>query len=190
MRGGRVASHAITRESVADLSVKCPKCGYERRLTDSAPEWQCPSCQVAYAKAAQSLVQGASVKPRAQRIAPRATLEPVEADSDELESRLARGQKIVIYSILLNFVLRGLDQSHVAPDWGLYVLYFSTAAYSLLGVLKICSGLQKSQGTKILFMVLSYFPLINLIALVYLNVQATRRLRQAGWAVGLLGARQ
>jgi len=115
---------------------------------------------------------------------------PVEADSDELEWLLSRGQKIVIYSILLNFVLRAFDRTQVAADWVIYVLYFCTAAYSLLGVLKICSGLQKSQGMKILFMVLSYFPLINLIVLVYLNVQATRRLRQAGWTVGLLGARQ
>src|SRR5262249_42141377 len=116
--------------------------------------------------------------------------DPVEPDSDELEWMLSRGQKIVIYSILLNFVLRGLDQSHVVPDWVSYVLYFCTAAYSLFGVLKICSGLQKSQNMKIVFMVLSYFPLINLIALVYLNVRATRKLRQAGWRVGLLGARQ
>jgi len=176
------------------LSVKCPKCGYERRPTDSAPQWQCPSCHVAHVKAAQA--QDVSAKPRvqptAQRVPPtqRAAVEPVEVDSDELEWLLSRGQKIVIYSILLNFVLRGLDQGHVATDWVIYGLYFCTAAYSLLGVLKICSGLQKSQGTKILFMVLSYFPLINLIALVYLNVQATRRLRQAGWTVGLLGARQ
>jgi hypothetical protein len=175
--------------------VKCPKCGYERRPTDSAPQWQCPSCHVAYVKAAQ--VQDVSAKPQlqptAQRVQPttrRATVEPVEVDSDELERLLSRGQKIVIYSILLNFLLRGLDRGHVAPDGVIYGLYFCTAAYSLLGVLKICSGLRKSQGTKILFMVLSYFPLINLIALVYLNVQATRSLRQAGWTVGLLGARQ
>lgn len=28
----------------------CPKCSYARKDTDSAPEWQCPSCQVAYKK--------------------------------------------------------------------------------------------------------------------------------------------
>ena len=33
---------------------KCPKCGYERKATDSAPEWQCPSCGVAYAKVSGS----------------------------------------------------------------------------------------------------------------------------------------
>ena len=30
----------------------CPKCNYVRQPTDQAPEWQCPSCQVAYSKAA------------------------------------------------------------------------------------------------------------------------------------------
>jgi hypothetical protein len=152
--------------------MKCPKCGYERRPTDSAPDWQCPSCNVAYVKAAPA--QAAEL----------------EEDSGESEWLLSRGQKIVIHSILFNFLLRAADQGHLLPPWLSYLLYFCTAAYSLLGVVKICSGLEKSQGAKILFMVLSYFPLINLVALVYLNVQATRKLRQAGWTVGLLGARQ
>lgn len=29
----------------------CPKCSYVRKPSDEAPEWQCPSCQVAYIKA-------------------------------------------------------------------------------------------------------------------------------------------
>jgi hypothetical protein len=29
----------------------CPKCGYVRQKEEAAPEWQCPSCQVVYAKA-------------------------------------------------------------------------------------------------------------------------------------------
>jgi hypothetical protein len=28
----------------------CPKCGYVRKSTDIAPDWQCPSCGIAYAK--------------------------------------------------------------------------------------------------------------------------------------------
>lgn len=31
--------------------MKCPKCGYTRRMGETAPDWQCPSCGVAYAKA-------------------------------------------------------------------------------------------------------------------------------------------
>jgi glutaredoxin len=30
---------------------RCPKCRYERQATDTAPEWQCPSCGIAYSKA-------------------------------------------------------------------------------------------------------------------------------------------
>ena len=33
--------------------MKCPKCQYERKSTDTAPDWQCPACGVAYAKAGQ-----------------------------------------------------------------------------------------------------------------------------------------
>lgn len=29
----------------------CPRCSYIRKDTDTCPEWQCPSCQVAYIKA-------------------------------------------------------------------------------------------------------------------------------------------
>ena len=31
--------------------MKCPKCGYTRKFGETAPEWQCPSCGIAYAKA-------------------------------------------------------------------------------------------------------------------------------------------
>ena len=33
--------------------MKCPKYSYERKPTDHAPEWQCPSCGVAYVKVLQ-----------------------------------------------------------------------------------------------------------------------------------------
>ena len=31
-------------------TVKCPKCSYKRQPSDTAPDWQCPSCGIAYAK--------------------------------------------------------------------------------------------------------------------------------------------
>ncbi len=30
--------------------MKCPKCSYIRSQTDLAPDWQCPSCGIAYVK--------------------------------------------------------------------------------------------------------------------------------------------
>ena len=43
----------------------CPNCQYARKATDSAPDWQCPSCQLAYNKAA-----GAPVTADYGRLAP------------------------------------------------------------------------------------------------------------------------
>jgi len=33
----------------------CPKCAYARQAADTAPDWQCPSCGIAYAKASADL---------------------------------------------------------------------------------------------------------------------------------------
>lgn len=33
------------------FSQPCPNCQYQRKQTDQAPDWQCPACGVAYAKA-------------------------------------------------------------------------------------------------------------------------------------------
>ncbi len=38
------------KSAVTNIPTKCPECGYERRPTDKAPEWQCPSCHIGYHK--------------------------------------------------------------------------------------------------------------------------------------------
>ena len=49
------------------MTIQCPKCRYSRRDTDTAPDWQCPSCGVAYSKAAEAArgVPGAAAVPGA-----------------------------------------------------------------------------------------------------------------------------
>lgn len=184
--------------------MKCPMCGYERRPSDEAPAWQCPSCKVAYVKAAAAAVSF-QAEPAVNKGAPKAAPIPAseaasrreraeqdrdEAAADLREWQAARGQKILIYCILLNFVLRAADRAQVFPDLVMLGLSLLTTAWSLLGIVRISSALQRSQGRKILFMVLTFFPLINLIVMVYLSVKATRLLREAGWTVGFLGARR
>ena len=44
---------------------RCPKCRYERQPADTAPDWQCPSCGVAYAKVEGSAAPVA-MEPRMQ----------------------------------------------------------------------------------------------------------------------------
>lgn len=171
--------------------MKCPKCGYVRLATDVAPEWQCPSCHVAYVKARASADEPSPTRPAPS--APRVTkLAPAPAetdDQDDLAELAASGQKIVIYSILLNFVVRGMLQGNMVAPLVATVMAFGLAAYSLVGVLRICSALRKSQNQKLMFMALTCTPWLNLVALVVLNAKATALLRAAGWRVGLLGAR-
>lgn len=37
-------------KSTGKTPLKCPQCEYERKPTDKTPEWQCPSCHIAYNK--------------------------------------------------------------------------------------------------------------------------------------------
>lgn len=47
----------------------CLKCQYQRKPSDEAPAWQCPSCGVAYIKAEQARSDTAEARPRARPVA-------------------------------------------------------------------------------------------------------------------------
>ena len=125
--------------------MKCSKCGYVRLVTDVAPEWQCPSCQVAYVKARASTGESAAAgsTPSSSRVPKLAPASVGTDDPDELAALAASGQKIVIYSILLNFVVRGMLQANVVAPLVAMVMAFGVAAYSLVGVLRILLGAQE-----------------------------------------------
>ena len=110
-------------------------------------------------------------------------------EQEILQGLAAHGQKIVIRCIVLTFILRAAEKAQAMPSFVLQSLFFCVMIYSLLGVVRICSGLGESQNKKIVFMVLAFFPIVNLVALVYLSVRASKMLRSAGWTVGLFGAR-
>lgn len=110
-------------------------------------------------------------------------------EPEMLQALAAHGQKIVIRCVVLSFVLRAAERAESLPGWALQVLFFCVAVYSLVGVVRICSGLGESQNKKIVFMVLAFIPVVNLAALVYLSIRTSRMLRSAGWTVGLFGAR-
>jgi len=109
-------------------------------------------------------------------------------DGSDLD-KAASGQKILIYSIVLGFVFNAVTRAGAHPAIAL-ALTAALAVYSLLGVVRLGSGLGKSTGATIAFMVLSFVPLANIVTWIVLSVQATRRMRAAGWSVGLLGARE
>ncbi|MGB0127028.1 MAG: hypothetical protein WBP72_05255, partial [Rhodocyclaceae bacterium] len=121
---------------------------------------------------------------------PPQSVEPAKVAVEDHDLLLAaRGQTLVIYAIALNFVFQAAARSLAMPDLLLLILGIVVTAFTVNGVLKICSGLGRSQGRKIAFMVAAVLPLINLLALVHLSLKTTKALRKAGWKVGLFGAR-
>lgn len=116
--------------------------------------------------------------------APRARVEGALETSEGVE-KLASGQKLVIYAILLNLAALAL-QVAVGPLGGL--LGIAGLVLSLIGVVRLGVGFGLSVFLRIVLCILMFVPLLNLIALLVMNSRATARLREAGYKVGLLGA--
>ncbi|MCD6078493.1 MAG: hypothetical protein K0R89_2431 [Ramlibacter sp.] len=119
-------------------------------------------------------------------------------DDDDVEEEIedgvdldkaAKGQRMLALSILGTLLVNGAARSGVLPVLPVFALYVALGIYSLLGVVRLSSGLGKPTGSTIFYMVLTFVPLVSLVAWITLSVQATRKLRSAGWRVGLLGAR-
>ena len=68
----------------AAIGKVCPKCSYKRTAADTAPDWQCPKCGVAYAKAAAAGAPVASAPATEPAFAPAA--EATSAPSGFVES--------------------------------------------------------------------------------------------------------
>jgi rubredoxin len=51
------------REAMAE-GTKCPKCGYVRKKDELVPDWQCPACQVVYAKAQPAALAAGEYMPQ------------------------------------------------------------------------------------------------------------------------------
>jgi len=105
--------------------------------------------------------------------------------NDASIDKIARGQRLVVYAFILYFVAMAL-QSTLGLITGLVAL--AALVMALIGVFCLSSGMGHASGLKILWIVLMFVPLINLITLLRLNSSATKALRAAGYRVGLLGA--
>ena len=115
------------------------------------------------------------------------TMTPPPAIEPPTIKKLASGQKLVIYAVLVNFLTIGL-QVAFGDIAGLVAII--AVVLSVIGIFRLASGFSYSVGIKILLVALMFIPLINIIALLKLNSRATKALRAAGFKVGLLGARR
>jgi hypothetical protein len=115
---------------------------------------------------------------------PETELNDSESSNLIIES-VASGQKLIIYAILINLAATVL-QIAVHPAIGLLGLV--SLVMSIIGIIKLSTGLGSSLIAKIIYVVLMFLPLINLITLLVLNASATKALRANGYKVGLMGA--
>ncbi|RUL64580.1 hypothetical protein EKH79_09155 [Dyella dinghuensis] len=119
--------------------------------------------------------------------APKSSVEDVVEHSAALE-QVAGGQKLIIYSILLYFVGMAMNRSFAG---GLtLVCVLASLALSITGIIRLCNGMGYSTLNKVFLIISLFLPLVNLIVLVSLSIRATSRLKEAGYKVGLLGARR
>jgi hypothetical protein len=116
--------------------------------------------------------------------APKAPIQAIAGDPVRIEE-IASGQKLVIYAILVNIAAIALQLviGRIAGVLGLVALVMS-----ILGVLRLASGMSMAVASKVLLIVAMFIPLVGLITLLVLNSRATRHLTSAGYKVGLLGA--
>ena len=99
--------------------------------------------------------------------------------------KIASGQKMIIYGILLYFLGVG-GQFVIGPIAILLVL--GTFILGIIGIVRLASGFNYSVFRIILLIIGMIIPLVGLLILLSLNARATKELRASGYKVGLLGA--
>jgi hypothetical protein len=119
-------------------------------------------------------------------MATQAPLGPSEALLGRGLSKVASGQRLIIYAILLNLV--SLFVKGTAGDVAGLAAGIVATVVALVGLFRLAPGMGYAVGWRVLLAVLMVIPLIGLITLVILNSRATKALRAGGYKVGLLGA--
>lgn len=99
----------------------CPKCAYERQPTDdTTPDWQCPSCGIAYAKyEATHPVEAApaATKPDIKKPAPAVEEPDIEIADDEPKSNALKiaVPVIAVLVLIIYFATRSSPAPEIKP---------------------------------------------------------------------------
>jgi hypothetical protein len=122
---------------------------------------------------------------------PTAPVDGPTLDADRAKLRdIARHQRTINLMILAQFLLYLAAAATREVDGSAFVVGLVALvilALSLLATFRL-AGTLYTTPMAILYGILMFAPCIGLIVLLLLNQEATRRLRNAGFKVGLLGA--
>lgn len=107
------------------------------------------------------------------------------ADQDDHQlDKVASGQKLVIYAVIVNFIASSQGKLPMLAT----TLAVVALVMAIMGILRLATGLRLSAAAKTLTVLATFIPLVNIIVLLILSSKATKLLREAGFTVGLLGA--
>jgi len=163
------------------MSVVCGKCNYLRKEVEYVPEWQCPSCGVAYNKVNKAQVNQAEAKQN--------TNNPInhiqQTDTGTEAQAVITGQSYMVYGVLLSLLL--FSFKFLFNDT-LFSIFSGLLLFLMIfGILKILSNLGEKTIFKVIYIIFLFFPLLNLFVLFSVNSRAKKYLKEQGYNVGALG---
>jgi len=109
----------------------------------------------------------------------------LDKEKSDRMKKMAKGQKMVIYSVVINLL-----SMFLLASLGLLGLVISIASLviSFVGVFLVLSADKINVIYKVIVFILLFVPLFNLLVLLRLNGRATKALKESGYKVGFLGA--
>jgi len=120
---------------------------------------------------------------------PAAKVDDVTTDVVDIPrlNRVASGQRLMIYSILVSLVALAL-QASIGP--ASFVVTIGSWILSMIGVVRLSGALGNSTIVRVVCAIAMVIPLINLLVMLRFSSIATNKLRAGGYKVGLFGASQ
>jgi hypothetical protein len=116
----------------------------------------------------------------------------VDASADvdpEALKAAGRGQRILIWCVLLNFAARGIHRNPEVPMFLSWAIAVALMAWAFHGVLLIASGFGYGRGAKLGLLFGSTVPLLGIGLWIWLSMKTTRALKAAGYTVGFFGVK-
>ena len=112
----------------------------------------------------------------------------VADDRDVDVFRVGAGQKLAALSMFVYFVAAALAQHWGELNVSLYLAIWGMVM-GVFAVWLVGKGLDFPLWSRVLALLCLFIPLANFVILLSMSVRATSALRQAGFDVGLFGAR-
>ena len=107
------------------------------------------------------------------------------ADDIALLNRIASGQRLLVVAVLVSFLSMVFRGNPVGT-----IVAIVSGIVSIVGAVRLSAALGSPAWVRFVSGILMLVPLVNLTTMLVLSSRATRRLRAAGYRVGLMGANQ